>query len=932
MAVEYGIIRGRLSENYPSQTEWSSHPLIDGGNLVIFSRQGTALSWLRLKPREDLALVRLDEIKANSPWVKRRIGNVVPSQQNTPVVVQSSKEDFSIIDPDELLLDPNSKKYQGSSIETTELDLTNKELPSITEQKTAAKGRVNTLVDKMLNNDGQAILVYETPHGEAVYHILVDREIQVTSSIPGDRTSTDSRYNPDDKRNKNLLAEDGSIPLYIAGDDLLVRVSLDGTFTYLSKNFGKTRSAATGVMEWTIGEQGEKVSSLIEKTAGKTDTTTKQKIARHFVHNLLNNGRSILRPEKPLTNPYPTIESVLNNAVKKLMIDGESNEVTEAILGQYDKAVEKLLREIYPKHFNDRTVSSWILKQLNSNIPEWWIEENLDELGEQPTTEEMLQIIARWEAIGLIKKMTDEVTRSIAQWFFAAQTLTNPRQYRVDIQQALGGTLPDLQVLKNVATGLTFTLGETAAMMREVEHQAFLTQEIVEADPDHFEETDLGDLKTITIDTQIENTISHLPNPTNGNHAAGIYTYPESVVKFPRKLLDAFSRFLVRYNTAFELLVEQNRESETDYQYCFVNGKFINRFVQVDFRTPTQHFLNRVDLLSDEELDQWVESNVFEAENNLARLPLLARMFRRNGDESFFAKRYGQSLEHIRRTTGMPIALVAVTDEKYVNILREEFGIQDATPETRLPQEFVREISGYDMVIGPAETERLIKSGEIKNILVYGRTSPPLSALRDPKLLSELHVPLLDNAEYRRALRAQSLTPNFDSYSADPDTVLNDTKAYQEALGIAVPVRNLDDLTLTHFMEYLHRRRIEPEHYGMYKLRLKPNLRYGGYDHIRGIPISAELNADQAREIEEALRYGTHYGQVEVFPTRIKNRRNGELCRSIERGFFAIEGDRAENVRFLGSFGDMLLEDSVEAQKNTIHGQNDARWREGISD
>ena len=931
MAVEYSVIRGRLPEKGPSQTEWSSHPSADGGNLIIFSRDSTPLSWLRLKPKEDLALLRLDGKIVNSPWVKTRVGSIPVCEQNIPVVVQSNREDINVIDTESLSLDPTSKKYQGSAIETTDLDVASGELATVSAQKSEAKTILNTIIEERLRDADRAINIYDTPGGDRVYHVIVDEEIQAASSIAGDTASRDNRYNPEDKKNKNILTANGLIPLYIVGDDLLVQVNAAGSYLYLSKNFGKIRTAATGVMEMAVGAQGEKVGALVERTYGKPDNSTKSKVARHFVHNLLNNGRSVLRPERPLATPYPTIESVLLNAVKKLMIDGEPNPVTETILQQYEIIVARLLKEVYPKHFNENTVNKWILKQLNSNVPEWWLEKNLEALGEQPTNEEILQVIAGWEAVGLVKKMTDDAARSIAQWYFAAQTLTNLGRYRDNVRAALGGKLPDLQVLKGVASGMTLNLGEVSLMMRDLKHNGFLTREAIEADPDHYEESDLGNLTSVKLDIQIGNTSSHLPNPTNEGRAAEIYTYPESVVKFPKRLLDAFSRFLVRYNRAFQLLAETNKEHESDYQYCFANGNFINRFVQVDFRTPTQSFLSRVDLLSDEELDEWVESNVFEAENNLARLPLLVGMFRRDQPESYFGKRYGLALDNIRNKFGMPIALVAVTEEKYVNILREEFGIQDATPETRLSHDFVRAISGYDMVIGPKEAEELIRSGEMNNILVYGRTSPPLSALRNTELLKDLHVPLLDNPENRRILRAQSLTPNFDPYTADPNAILNDTKAYQEALGIAFPVRTLDDLSLTHTMEYLHRRRIEPEHYSMHELRLKPNLRYGGYDHIREVPIGFPLPAELAREIEEALKYGTHYAQVEVYPTRVRNRRNGELYRTIERGFFAIDGDKPEDVHFLGSFGDMLLEDSVEAQKNTIHGQNDARWREGVA-
>lgn len=224
----------------------------------------------------------------------------------------------------------------------------------------------------------------------------------------------------------------------------------------------------------------------------------------------------------------------------------------------------------------------------------------------------------------------------------------------------------------------------------------------------------------------------------------------------------------------------------------------------------------------------------------------------------------------------------------------------------------------------------MIRSGEMNQVLVYSRsrTSPPLYALQEPEQLKDIHIPLLYDPDYRRILRSQSLTPNFDPYSVEPDTVLNDTKAYQTKLGIAVPISNIADLKSPRIMDFLKTMGIHPEHIARTEFRVKPNLRYGGYGHIHG-----PLNADFMRELEKGLQlFGTHYLQVEVLPTRIKNITNGELYRSIERLFFAVDGTIPEDVRFLGGFRDMLLEDSVEAQKNTIHGQDDARWGEIVAE
>lgn len=897
------ITRGLLpvdNETRIGQIEWRNHTLADGGHLLVFSNNSTSLSWLRLKPGEAMASVKLNGSLANSTWVKKRIGEIPPARGPITMIVGASKDDVNIVDINVNSLDPTSKKYQLTSVETTDLDLQAGELTTVTAQKAQAKDKLNVVVEAQLNGEGQGIHIYTTPQGEKVYHILVDEKTEQASLIAGDTNSKDSRYNPSHSKTKKSLTSDGMIPLYRKGDDLIVRVNLDGSYSYVSPNFGKTKTVASSIVELTVGENGEKIGQLMDRQLGKVINLTKQNVKRYFVEKILRHATSVLNPEESLVKNPDTITTALRDATKKLMVDKESNPVVDSLIELYDGEARYLLENVYPKDLSSDELNQWIFKQLNEHVPEWWYDKFLSRFTNEIGQTDMLQMIAQWEAVGVIKKKADRVARALGLWYFASQTTTDPTPYREEVQQALGGKLPDMGTLKELASAMKLSLGEAARMLREITPTS--------------SEVESHSLGTMVTRTDIPSSIERF------------HHYPDYVVRLPENVLRVMGEILVEYNSAFTPLVLTNQEWDTDYRFCKNGSEYMNHLVQVDVAGLPQSFFEQAVTLPDAELKKILKGRIFEIENSLAMYNFMRGIFAKNGNPSYFQCNFDAALEELRKKHGdMKIALLAVTDQKFMAMLSTEFGIKDPTPETRIEDERVKQLSGFDKFISPAELEELIKSGEIERYLIYARTSLPVAVLKDPKRRNEVRAPLLENPETRRVIKERALTFNIDHPEGEWNRSINDTKAYMRTMNLANPVTSLDDLTSDDLVEYLISLGVRPEEVDEISLRAKPmHQSYGAYGHIRG-----HLNKQFRAELERGFRErGPYVIQREIPPTRLKNADDGREFGFIDRIFFYISSSDASEVRFMGGFRDMMPIDSQEFESHRIHGATEAVWAE----
>jgi hypothetical protein len=425
------------------------------------------------------------------------------------------------------------------------------------------------------------------------------------------------------------------------------------------------------------------------------------------------------------------------------------------------------------------------------------------------------------------------------------------------------------------------------------------------------------------------------------------YALPSYRVVYPTVVIAALARLYAEYNATFTSLLEKNREWDTDYRHCHLaGGRVANFAVQIDMVGLSQVFIDSVAKQSVESVTEILRGHIFEFENSLAMYSLLQGIFSSPGGHSRFCRKFRSSLDNIRNRFDRPIALLAVTDQKYRAMLETEFGWKEGDS---LPSDAeIETLTGFNTLLGPDEFARHVRENDGDcRYLLYARTSDPVAKLKNPRL--EVHHPLLGNPELRHVIKANSLTLNVDAPGMPAAHRINDTKEYMPQMGMAYPVNHEQDLFSDGVLEFIRRtarpyaeytgterlnsqfaawlrsREIDPGLVaaGSRKLRAKP-LRgsYGCYGHVKGSASSGDFRANLRRNLE---RRGSYIVQPELPFSVITNTADGQQFAFIDRVFFSITGEQPE---FIGGFRDMIPLDSFEVARGRIHGNADAVWAE----
>ena len=406
--------------------------------------------------------------------------------------------------------------------------------------------------------------------------------------------------------------------------------------------------------------------------------------------------------------------------------------------------------------------------------------------------------------------------------------------------------------------------------------------------------------------------------PTN---EGPFHVFTEYKVQYPESVVGAMARKYREYNEAFRELVDKNREWDTDYMYALTqNGMPINFGVQMDINGLTHEFLQEAKHMTEDEaydrLNGW-----YEIENSLAMYGLLMRITSKNGEVTPFETGFRSTLDSIRKKHGKKIALLAVTDAKYNHMREAEFGKK---PDEELTDQEVMDISGFDMFQSSDEFIACVEQngGEYPH-LAYVRSSDPLKTLEDPT--NKVDHPLLSNEHYRREIKKNSLTFNIDNpdWPSDSDRRINDTKRYQEPIGMAYIIHSAAELNSDGLKMYLRKRGIDDAQIasGQAVVRGKPNMSYGCYGHERGaIGDSFFINS-----LDKSIRQrgGAFTIQPEEIVTTVQDQDTGRVYTVTDRVFFSTDGEKYE---LMEGFRSMMPVDTVEAKNGRNHGSDHTRW------
>lgn len=422
---------------------------------------------------------------------------------------------------------------------------------------------------------------------------------------------------------------------------------------------------------------------------------------------------------------------------------------------------------------------------------------------------------------------------------------------------------------------------------------------------------------------------------------------PGYKIVYPRVVVDALADIYAEYNETFCTLVEQNKEWETDYQYCMREKSPVpvNFGVQIDMVGLPQSLLEATSCISIREVREVLRKRIFEIENSLAMYQLLEGIFRPDGDDSFFKKEFRASLARLKRRFKKPIALLAVTDQKYEAMRQSEFGKVGTEP---LTDSEVTEMSGFDRFFGPRQFQEYVSSKRGKcDYLLYARTSDPVAKLKKPELVVE--HPLLGDPTMRRIIKVHAVTINIDNplWSVSDVRRVNDTKEYMLPMGLAFGARSqLDVFTpgfaahlsagkpyaeysgdrfSSAFVKYLLEQGFSRQHIesGEVKLRCKPMKgTYGCYGHVTGFLRDSDFRTEFRNNIRKR---GPYVIQPEMQIPVVINQADGQAYTYIDRNFLTTDG---RNYRFMGGFRSLMPLHSIEAHKGRNHGNIETVWAE----
>lgn len=490
------------------------------------------------------------------------------------------------------------------------------------------------------------------------------------------------------------------------------------------------------------------------------------------------------------------------------------------------------------------------------------------------------------------------------------------------IARGLGLVIATLQEETNEERALTITEDERRRQ-REAFQALFRTQELnssasaIEARlllDQNIEARDISSLGAVSLREDIKSTLGPFQ------------IYPEYKTTYPQVVTQALENLYAEYNQAFRRLVSTNREWDTDYQYCLApDGTPINSFVQIDMVGLPAGFLEKAATLREENVREALRGRIFEIENSIAMYSLLEYFFSNGTQDTLFKKRFRAGLDDIRQKYGRPIALLAVTDQKYQAMRETEFGKRDSEP---LTDDEVREYSGFDKFFSPKEFRRHIEENDGQSdYLLYVRSSDPVAKMKRPDLV--IDEQLLADDNLRRIIKANALTFNIDNPNlpVGDSRRINDTKEYLGAMGMAFTVYYGEDLTSPEFSSYLRSQGVDSTQVesGERLLRAKPMKgTYGGYGHFRGTLRDARFR----RDLRDALlKRGSYVVQPELQNPTITNKDDGRSYMYIDRVFFRSDG---QNYQFMGGERTLMPIDSIEAQNNRVHGNSSSVYAEII--
>jgi len=404
-------------------------------------------------------------------------------------------------------------------------------------------------------------------------------------------------------------------------------------------------------------------------------------------------------------------------------------------------------------------------------------------------------------------------------------------------------------------------------------------------------------------------------------------------VKYPEVVVDLLGDIYQEYNRAFAPAIEKNREWDTDYQYCYINGEPVNYFVQIDMVALPSDFLRLVEQNTwpKEVLKEVLKRRVFELENSLAMYELLRSLHvedTQNASQSPFAQGQKRTLDVLRAKHGKPVAILAVTDEKYDALMQTEFG---KSPDDNISDEEVKARSGFDKIFSPDEFKAYLEANNGDcDYLLYTRSSLPTSKLRKPGL--ELTTPLLADDQIRRIVKAHSITFNIDNPQAEASNRINDTKEYMAPMGMAFEFGEEKDLLMRdsngdysfgdEFMEFIRKQGLTFTDTMFTELHFKPvKESYGAYGHLRGKLSNSGFRKKLRKQIRDRGRYVV---QLQMPTLRIHDTNNGDIYTAIHRNFMSI-GPNGEPIVMAGMLN-MLPADSDEGKKEIVHGNGAAVW------
>ncbi len=399
--------------------------------------------------------------------------------------------------------------------------------------------------------------------------------------------------------------------------------------------------------------------------------------------------------------------------------------------------------------------------------------------------------------------------------------------------------------------------------------------------------------------------------------------FPDLQVKYPENVIKALIKIYEETNNGFKPLIDLNREWSTDYNYCINNHSPTNWIVQVDMCGLPEELINRLGVMPQNEVEAIIKNRIFEVENSWAVYQLLDRVCQKNDMLSFYGKQTRAMMNSIRKESGMPIALLAVTEEKYLGMKATEFG---KNPDEPLSQEEVLELSGFDQFFGPTEFINYLSSnnGEC-NYLLYVRASDPIEKLKKPE--TKVAHPLLGDTELRKIIKKNALTFNIDNPEWDnlDKRRINDTKWYMPDMAMAFPIFSLDDLKTTEFANFLSNKGFGIEDLLLDKIviRAKPAQgTFGCYGHLRGSLANGEFRSN----LKKCLRdRGAYMIQIEQEAPTVKHFPTEDEYAFIDRVFLGTIDGKSQ---WMGGHREFLPCNSQEVKQGRLHGNKQAVYAE----